>query len=90
MKKLLLSTLLLFAVLLGHAQNSDLRYKVGDVNHDNMVNTADIVELVNRIVNNDTKDIRCDVNGNGTVDENDVATLAAIITGKESYPDGTY
>lgn len=87
MKKLLLSTLLLFAALLGHAQNSDLRYKVGDVNHDNMVNTADIVELVNRIVNNDTKDIRCDVNGNGTVDENDVATLAAIITGKESYPD---
>ena len=58
--------------------------KMGDANGDNAVNAADIVELVNYIMNKKSEKFdekAADVNGDGTVNAADIVAIVNIIMG---------
>ena len=54
----------------------------GDVNHDGVVDLADVTLLVNKVLTDDATQIyNPDVNGDGNVDVADVTTLVSLILG---------
>ena len=54
----------------------------GDVNHDGVVDLADVTLLINKVLNDDATQIyNPDVNGDGNVDVADVTTLVSLILG---------
>ena len=54
----------------------------GDVNHDGVVDLADVTLLINKVLNDDATQIyNPDVNGDGNVDVADVSTLVSLILG---------
>lgn len=54
----------------------------GDVNHDGVVDLADVTLLINKVLGDDATQIyNPDVNGDGNVDVADVSTLVSLILG---------
>ena len=54
----------------------------GDVNHDGVVDLADVTLLINKVLNDDATQIyNPDVNADGNVDVADVSTLVSLILG---------
>jgi hypothetical protein len=58
-------------------------YIRGDVNNDGRVDIADVVELVNIILNGLSDNPRADVNEDGSVDISDVVDLVNIVLNNE-------
>ena len=60
-------------------QNIDSCYELGDLNEDGATNVADIVGLVNAILNSQDYMIEYDVNQDGTINVADVVSLVNLI-----------
>jgi hypothetical protein len=55
----------------------DSAFARGDLNHDGRVDILDAFALARQLKQGETRNLQLDVNGDGVVDERDVATLAA-------------
>ncbi len=60
-------------------QNTDSCYELGDLNEDGATNVADIVGLVNAILNSQDYMIEYDVNQDGTINVADIVSLVNLI-----------
>ena len=61
----------------GGGPNSDVAIARGDFNHDRRVDILDAFALARQLKQGATRNLQLDVNGDGVVDERDVAALAA-------------
>jgi len=74
---LLLATILQFFKQPVSGPARDSAFARGDLNHDGRVDILDAFALARQLKQGETRNLQLDVNGDGVVDERDVATLAA-------------
>jgi hypothetical protein len=73
----LLAAILLFFVRPGPPPARDSAFARGDLNHDGHVDIVDAFALARQLKQGGTRNLQLDLNGDGVVDERDVAALAA-------------
>ena len=73
----LLAAILLFFVRPAPPPVRDSAFARGDLNHDGHVDILDAFALARQLKQAGTRNLQSDVNGDGVVDERDVAALAA-------------
>lgn len=79
--------ILLIFILLSSLTIAAQEIRKGDANDDNMVNVADIVAVINHIMDSSSdifSETRADANGDGVVNADDIVTIINVIIGKGS------
>ena len=73
----LLAAIPLFLSSPAHAPVRDSAFARGDLNHDGRLDILDAFALARQLQQGGTRNLQLDVNGDGVVDQRDVAALAA-------------
>ena len=68
--------------------NGDTQYAKGDVNHDGVVDVADISAVINAM-SEDGTNTQYDVNGDGSVDIADISAVSTIMAGNDAIDDAS-